>query len=105
MEFNIEIDHQVKKNAAVRYKSWDNKNRSIIYVSGFFCSKCSADETDVFLPHMLEHELAEILCNQIRCEDGEGKIKVDGFDQMSLKWHKKEELHFCGDTTKVMWSG
>ena len=105
MEFNIEIDHDIRHDCPIRYDCSEVKDKSIIYVGGFICVDCDADWTEPFLPQMLEHEITEILCNKIRYDDGEKIINNKGFDQLTLKWHYKTEKHICGDTTNSMWSG
>lgn len=59
------------------------------------CNTCVINE-DVVM-HTLEHEMVETLCNWLRFEDGEYNIDPSGFDQMALKFRKKEATHICSD--------
>lgn len=77
-----------------------------IYLQDQVCTACNTCVIDdEIVMHTLEHEMMETLSNWLRFEDGETNIDPSGFDQMALKFRKKEVTHICGDVLRTCWWG
>lgn len=105
MEFNIVPRHQKGLKVPVSYYMHNCEDKADIFIAGYLCRYCEADQTSTFLPHQIEHEITEILCTSIRFDDGERKFTNEGFDELSKEWHSKGESHICGDSLRILWSG
>ncbi len=103
MTLDIHLHLHKQPNFEQTIVSYDQHGEYIdLYFSKLLCKVCNADLTYVErIEHCLEHEIIEVLTNLIRYQDGEpAPINHEGFDKLSLIWHKRTDTHICTDGTE-----
>lgn len=102
-EFDIIPRKQKNVNAVASFNYFSSRDKAFIFLSSLTCNKCERNETIEFVPHILEHEMVEILTNRILLED-DIKPNPMGFDKLAFEWHLKKEAHICANGIEIIWT-